>query len=212
MGGIRVVVVDDHRMVADGLATVLQADPRITVLGCAATATAALGQIELHRPDVVVADLRMPGHDGVDLARSVLGMPGAMRVVLISAAFTPAALQAAMEAGVMAFASKLAPADELVQVVVAAAEGTPYMSSDVVPLLTEVLPSAAGTPKLTPREREVVQGLADGLSVDELAARLFLSPHTVRNHIRTAMAALGVHRRLDAVVVAARAGLICLPE
>lgn len=207
-----VLVVDDHRMVADGLATVLGADPRIEVVGQVATGAAALTLSETHRPDVAVVDLRMPDMDGVELSRQLLAQPWNVRIVLMSAAFTPDALRDAIAAGVIAFASKLAPAEELVAVVLAAAAGNAYMSSDVVPILGDPLGTGGHPLALSDREREVVQALADGKSVAETAAAMHLSTHTVRNHIRRAMARLGVHRRLDAVMVAARAGLVRLPR
>jgi DNA-binding NarL/FixJ family response regulator len=119
-------------------------------------------------------------------------------------------LSDAVGAGITAFASKLASSDELIQVVRAAAAGTVYIGSDVVPLLAEARDGPGAS--LTRREREVLQGIADGRSVAELAADLHLSQHTVRNHIRRAMSSLGVRRRLDAVMAAARAGVIELRE
>ncbi len=207
-----VLVVDDHRMVADGLATVLGANSGIEVVGQAATGAAALRLSETHQPDVAVVDLRMPDIDGVELARRLLAQPWRVRIVLMSAAFSADALRDALATGVTAFASKLAPAEELVAVVLAAAAGHAYMSSDVVPILAEPRGPDGGPLALSDRERDVVQALADGKSVAETAAALHLSPHTVRNHIRRAMASLGVHRRLDAVVVAAQAGLVRLPQ
>ena len=209
---ITVLVVDDHRMVAEGLATVLGANELINVVGQAATGAAALTLSETHRPDVAVVDLRLGDTDGIALARRLLAQPWPIRIVLISADFTSDALREAAAAGVIAFASKLASADELAKVVVSAAAGTGYMSSDVVPLLTEHQTQTHPSVHLTDREREVVQALADGKSVAETATEMHLSPHTVRNHIRRAMSNLGVRRRLDAVVVAAQAGLIRLPE
>ncbi len=212
MGSIAVLVVDDHRMVAEGLASVLDADPAVTVVGQAGSGEEALRMAGGNPPDVAVVDLGLPGTDGVAVALALQDVAPTIRIVLISAGFTRAKVQEAIAAGVTAFASKLAPAGELVRVVQAAAQGSAYMSSDVVPVVTGSGGQRHGVRALTDRERDVVQGLADGLTVDEMAGAFFLSPHTVRNHIRRAMASLGVHRRLDAVVVAARAGLIRLPE
>ncbi len=154
----------------------------------------------------------MPNLDGIALARRLSTLPGTVRIVLMSAAFTHAALQDAVAAGISAFASKLAPADELVDVVLTAAKGHAAMTSDVVPMLAASTDPGRPAGRLSDRERDVVQALANRQTVEEIAGSLHLSPHTVRNHIRRAMAHLGVHRRLDAVVVAAQAGLIRLPE
>ncbi len=207
-----VLVVDDHRMVADGLTTVLGGHAQVEVVGQAATAASALTLAHNQRPDVAVIDLRMPDIGGVDLARQLLARPSPPRIVLISADFTHEALREALKAGVVAFASKLASAEELVNAVLAAAAGTAYMSSDVVPILGGPRTGDGRAVSLTDREREVIQALADGKSVADTATAMNLSPHTVRNHIRRAMASLGVHRRLDAVVVAAQAGLVRLPR
>jgi DNA-binding NarL/FixJ family response regulator len=204
------MVVDDHRMVADGLAIVLGSDPGLEVVARAATGAEAIALAPAERPDAVVIDLRLPDIGGIELAGRLRGVLPDLPIVLISASFTRASLDAAMDAGITAFASKLASGDELVQVVRAALAGRPHISSDVVPMLLE--PHGHGAiSRLTEREREALQGLADGRSVAEIATALHLSQHTVRNHIRRAMSTLGVHRRLDAVVLAAQAGAIELP-
>jgi two-component system, NarL family, nitrate/nitrite response regulator NarL len=159
-------------------------------------------------PDVAVVDFRLPGTTGIDVIRRMRELCPTVRPVLISAQFTREALNAAIEADITALASKLASGDELIQVVQAAAEGTAYVSSDVVPLLAGGTPGATGTVALSDREREVLQALADGQDVPEIAGLLHLSQHTVRNHIRHAMQKLGVRRQLDAVVAATRLGYI----
>jgi DNA-binding NarL/FixJ family response regulator len=207
---ITLMVVDDHRMVADGLASVLEADPGLAVIARAASGGEALALAPHSRPDAVVVDLRLPDMTGVELATRLRALCPALPVVLISASFTRDALDAAMAAGISVLASKLASGEELVQAVRAATAGTAFMSSDVVPLL-HATHGRTATGTLTAREREVLQGIADGRTVGEIAATLHLSQHTVRNHIRRAMGTLGVHRRLDAVVAASQAGLIELP-
>ncbi len=211
MATVTVMVVDDHRMVADGLATVLGADPGLEVVARAASGAEALDLAPRRRPDAVVVDLRLPDIGGVELVARLRAITPGLPAVLISASFTRDALDDAIASGITAFASKLASGDELVQAVRAAVAGTAYISSDVVPLLAEARDRRRGSDTLTDREREVLQRLADGCNVAEIASELHLSPHTVRNHIRRAMSSLGVHRRLDAVVVAAQAGMIELP-
>ncbi|MGZ4677873.1 MAG: response regulator [Acidimicrobiia bacterium] len=211
MAGVAVMVVDDHRMVADGLATVLGADPDIDVVARAASGAEALTLAPRCRPDVVVVDLRLPDLGGVELVIRLRERRSDLPAVLISASFTHTAVNDAMAVGITAFASKLAPGEELIQAVRAAVAGIAYISSDVVPLLAESRRAGPGA-ILSDRECEVLQGLADRRSVAEIATALHLSQHTVRNHIRRAMSSLGVRRRLDAVVAAARAGFIELPQ
>jgi len=208
MGMVSVMVVDDHRMVADGLATVLGADPELEVVACAGSGAEALELAPLRRPDAVVVDLRLPDIGGVELVARLRAITPGLPAVLISASFTRDALDDAIAAGIDAFASKLASGDELVQVVRAAVAGKAYISSDVVTLLTGARLDGDGSRPLTEREREVIQALADGRDVPEIAERLHLSPHTVRNHIRRSMQKLGVRRQLDAVVAASRLGYI----
>jgi two-component system, NarL family, response regulator DesR len=207
MRAVRVMVVDDHRMVADGLATVLGADPALEVVACAASGAEAMALAGSCPIDAVVVDLRLPDVGGVDLVRRLRGLLPGLPAALISASFTRDALNDAIAAGINTFASKLASGDELVQVVRAAVAGKAYVSSDVVPLLTDAAWRDAPSP-LTEREREVIQALADGRDVPDIADRLHLSPHTVRNHIRRSMQKLGVRRQLDAVVAASRLGYI----
>ena len=213
VGSVTVFIVDDHRMVAAGLAAVLLENPAIEVVGSSGTARDALARVADLQPDVALVDLRLPDADGVELAGKLRDVAPGTQIALVSASFTRAAVADALAAGVSSFVSKLASAEELVQAVQAAASRTAFVSSDVVPLLAPSRTVDEGpTKKLSRREREVLQGLADGSSVGEIAATLNLSQHTVRNHIRRAMGGLCVHRRLDAVVAAARLGLIDLPE
>jgi DNA-binding NarL/FixJ family response regulator len=208
MAGIRVLVVDDHQMVAEGLATVIGECPDVESVVCVYSGEEAVRRAGAECPDVAVVDLRLSDGNGVDVLRRVREVCPGVRPVLISAGFTREALNAAMDADITALASKLASGDELVQVVRAAAAGTAYVSSDVVPLLAGSAAATAGTAPLSEREREVIQALADGQDIPEIATGLHLSQHTVRNHIRHAMQKLGVRRQLDAVVVASRLGYI----
>lgn len=205
------MVVDDHQMVAEGLATVIGESAEVETVYCVHSGDEACRRSTADCPDVVVVDLRLPDASGVDVIRRIREVCPGVRTVLISAQFTRDALNAAIEADITALASKLASGDELIQVVKAAAAGTAYVSSDVVPLLAGSPGATAGTVPLSQREREVLQALADGQDVPEIAHLLHLSQHTVRNHIRHAMQKLGVRRQLDAVVAATRLGYIELP-
>lgn len=200
-------------MVAAGLAAVLMENPAIDVVGSSGSARDALPRVANLQPDVALVDLRLPDADGVELAGRLREVAPDTQIALVSASFTRSAVADALAAGVSSFVSKLASAEELVQAVQSAAARTAFVSSDVVPLLAARRLVGEGPAKeLSRREREVLQRLANGLSVEQIASALHLSQHTVRNHIRRAMGCLRVHRRLDAVVAAARLGLIELPE
>ncbi len=208
MAGLKVLVVDDHQMVAEGLATVIGGSDDVDSVVCVSSGEEACRRVAGECPDVAVVDLRLSDGSGLDVLRRIREQCPTTRPVLISAAFTRDALNAAIEADVTALASKLASGEELMQVVRAAATGTAYVSSDVVPLLAGSAGAPVGTVALSEREREVIQALADGQDVPEIAVALHLSQHTVRNHIRHAMQKLGVRRQLDAVVAATRLGYI----
>ena len=213
MDSVTVFIVDDHQMVAAGLAAVLMEIPGIGVLGSSGSARDALSRVANLQPDVALVDLHLPDADGVELTRRLRQVAPGTQIALVSASFTRSAVADALAAGVSSLVSKLASAEELVRAVQAAAARTAFVSSDIVPLLAASRSVDEGPAKeLSRREREVLQGLADGSSVGEIANELHLSQHTVRNHIRRAMGCLHVHRRLDAVVAAARLGLIDLPE
>ena len=206
------LVVDDHQMVAEGLAAVIRSSPDVESVTCVHSGAEACSRIAAIAPDVVVVDLRLPDVGGVKLVHQLRQACPSARSVLISASFTPESLDDAVEAGITALASKLASGEELVQVVRAAAAGTAYVSSDVMPLLARLRDLHRGGASRSVREREVIQALADGSNVATIAERLHLSQHTVRNHIRRSMQKLGVRRQLDAVVAAAQAGMIELPS
>lgn len=208
MAGLKVLVVDDHQMVAEGLATVIGESGEVASVHCVNSGGDAVALAGAECPDVVVVDLRLPDASGVDVVSRIREVCPTVRPVLISASFTREALNSAIEADITALASKLASGDELIQVVRAAAAGTAYVSSDVVPLLAGSASAGEGAVPLSEREREVIQALADGRDVPDIAATLHISQHTVRNHIRHAMQKLGVRRQLDAVVAATRLGYI----
>ena len=175
-------------------------------------AVARIAVARRHVPDVVVMDYRLAGGDGVTATRQVLAEVPAASVVMLTGQADRNVLAEALDAGVCSFLSKQAPATELVAAVRAAASGDSYFTPDVLAKLVRLRRDEARSPAgaLNPREREVLQLVADGHSVAEIGRELHLSVHTVRNHLRHAMQKLGVHTKLDAVLAATRAGVIRL--
>ncbi len=206
---IDVFVVDGQEMVAEGLALVLRADPAIHVVGIAGTINDAARQCAVAQPGVVIVDVDLPDGDASEaLARIRVVAPQAKLVMMTSTA-DDRALATAVDAGYIGYVDKKAGADELLRAVRAADAGDAYFSPYALArLLHERRSASDALHSLPQREREVLQMLADGRSVDDIARSLRLSTHTVRNHIRRAMKHLGVHTRLDAVVAAARAGVL----
>jgi DNA-binding NarL/FixJ family response regulator len=178
----------------------------IEVTGRARDGDEALAKIEARKPDVAVVDLRMPRLSGVEIARRAARSSPDTGVILYTAYGERALLTEALDAGARGFVLKEAPLDDLVRAVEAVARGATYVD----PVLAGVLASSSANnvPSLTQRERDVLRHLADGLSNEEIGKRLFISPETVRTHIRKAMDKLDADTRTQAVAKALRQSLI----
>ena len=200
---IACLLVDDHPPILDAVARYLVARG-IEVVGQAGTGEAAIEQLEATQPPVAVVDISMPGIDGIELARRAAQVSPRTAIVVYTAAAEPARLAEALDAGVRGFVQKTAPLPELVQAIETVASGQMYVD----PLLASALAIGTSGPKLTQREREVLCLLASGLRNEEIGKRLFLSPETVRAHIRKATLKLGAETRTEAVALAIRRDLI----
>lgn len=205
-----VLIVEDHRMVAAGLAAMIEDEPDLTVVGTAARLAEAVTAVAEVAPDVVLLDYRLPDAQGPDAITAILAAAADVKVLTVTAHTEAEALGPAVSAGSMGFVRKDAPGDELLLAVRTVAAGGAFFSRDAMALLISSGRPDDERPVVSEREAQVLQSLADGLTIPAIAARLGLSQHTVRNHLRGAMAKLDVHTSLDAVVHAARAGLIDL--
>jgi DNA-binding NarL/FixJ family response regulator len=205
-----VLIVEDHLMVAAGLAAMLEDEPDLEVVGQAATVAAATDAVVRLRPDVVMLDFRLPDGEGAPAIAAVLAANPDVKVLTVTAHSEAEALGPAVSAGVMGFVRKDAPGDELLLAVRTVAAGGAYFSREAMAqIIAGQRPQPAG-PAVSEREVQVLQCLADGLAIPAIARELGLSQHTVRNHLRAVMAKLDVHTSLDAVVHGARAGLVDL--
>ena len=204
---ITCVVGDDHETLRRGLVALIDAEDDLTVIGQAGDGGEALALTRRRRPDVTVVDVRMPVMDGIALCREVTAEELPTRVVLYTAYDDLAALEQALEAGAAGYVLKSGPPQELLRAVRIVNDGRPYVDATLAPDLLERKATAARS-LLTPREIEVLQHLADGLTTEATATALFLSPTTVRSYAENAMAKLEASNRLHAVVKALRLGLI----
>ena len=203
---ITCVVADDHPAVVEAVADIL-AENGVEVPGRARDGTDAVKLIELHRPAVALLDLRMPGLSGIEVARLAARSSPDTAVILYTAFGDRALLTEALDAGARGFVLKEAPLAEVVRAVELVAAGRTYVD----PVLAGVLSSSAATDKilnLTQRERDVLRLLADGMTNEEIGKTLFISPETVRTHVRKAMAKLDADTRTEAVATALRQSLI----
>jgi DNA-binding NarL/FixJ family response regulator len=201
-----VLVADDHPAVVEAVSDVLT-EHGIEVAGRARDGNDALEQIELRKPTVAILDLRMPGQSGIEVARHVARSAPDTAVILYTAFGDRALLTEALDAGARGFVLKEAPLAEVVRAVELVASGRTYVD----PVLAGVLSSSAATDgrlNLTQRERDVLRLLADGMSNEEIGKALFISPETVRTHVRKAMAKLDADTRTQAVATALRQSLI----
>lgn len=210
---IRVVVADDQDLVRIGLVMILGAQPGIEVIGEAADGIQALEVCTRLRPDVLLVDIRMPGLDGIEVTRRLAGpeVTDPMAVVVITTFDVDEYLLGALRAGARGFLLKDAGPDLLVQAVHAAANGDALIAPNVTRrLLASLLDRAPERPTqpidpLTEREEEVLALLARGRTNAEIAAELFIGLSTVKSHVASLMAKLGVRNRVEIAMWAYRA-------
>lgn len=205
---VRVLFVDDHQMVAEGLAAVVGDEPGIEVVGVTGTLSAAVTATQAQAPDVVIMDYRLPDGDGAEGTRRLLALDHPPQVVILTASGEDHVLREALASGCCGFLTKGARVEDLIEAIRAAGIGESVFSSDVVRRLSRVRFGGGGPDNLTARELEVLRAIAAGQGTADIARALVLSEHTVRNHVRNVLAKLGAHTKLEAVVTAARAGLI----
>jgi DNA-binding NarL/FixJ family response regulator len=204
---VRVLIVEDHPMVADGLARVLAAEDGLEVVATVANAADGLSRALAVRPDVAVLDQNLPDGQGTDLARRLRAESPGTAVIILSALAEEALVSEVVDAGCSGLVSKSRGAGDLVRAVRAAAAGETFLSADALRALTARKAAGPGS-DLTAREVEVLQCLADGLTNQAIGQRLYLSTNTVGNHLQRAMAKLGAHSKLEALVMGVRLGLV----
>jgi two-component system response regulator DesR len=197
---IRVVLAEDQSMVLGAFASLLDLQPDITVVATATDGDAALAAVREHRPDVLVTDIEMPGHTGLDLAAELHRLGDPTRVLIVTTFARGGYLRRAIDAGVAGYVLKDSPIGEL-----AAALRRVHAGERVVAPELAVAAWDAADP-LTDRERELLRAVAEGASNAEIAASLFLAEGTVRNYLSSAMAKLGARNRTEAARTARARG------
>jgi DNA-binding NarL/FixJ family response regulator len=217
---IRVALVDDQALVRLGLRTLIGVEPHLELAGEAADGLSALEVIARTRPDVVLMDVRMPGLDGIEALRRITAdetLRGC-RVIILTTFEIDEYVFEALRAGASGFLTKDAEPDELLRAIRVVAAGDSLLSPAVTRKVIERFgaATAGGAPirrehpdlrLLTEREREIVGWVATGLSNDEIAAALVVSPATVRTHVSRAMLKVGARDRAQLVVIAYQSGM-----
>ncbi len=214
---IRVLLVDDQPLLRTGFRLILEAEPDITVVGQAGDGKAAMEQTRALLPDVVLMDIRMPGVDGVEATWRIGRQPGldSVHVVILTTFDIDEYVFESLRAGAAGFLVKDTDAAELIRAVRVAAAGDSLLSPKVTRRLIAEFAARSRKPRplpglglLTPREREVVIEVASGLSNEEIARKLYMSPSTAKTHATRAMMKLGARDRAQLVIAAYEAGLV----
>ncbi|MGE0880946.1 MAG: response regulator [Acidimicrobiia bacterium] len=212
----RVVVVDDHALIRDGVKALLGSLPQFELVGEAADGSEAVDVVAATQPDVVLMDLHMPGTDGITATRMIAQRHPQVAVLVVSMLDDDASVFAAVRAGARGYVLKGAEREELTRAITAVAGGEaifgPGIAQRVLGLFSErpTVGAAASTepfPELTEREREILDHVASGKSNATIAQALYLSPRTVANHVSNILGKLHATDRTDIAIRARDAGL-----
>ena len=209
---IRVLVVDDHRIVREGLQVLLAEIDDTEVVGEAANGIQAVDQAEQLRPDVILMDLEMPQMDGVEATRRITAAQPDRRILVLTSFITDDKVFAAIEAGALGYLLKDSSSAELVEAIHRVQRGEPALHPDIArKILAKLGPApSAGEPAaepLTARELEVLELVAQGLSNQQIAEQLHISGQTARTHVNRILSKLHVANRVQATLYALRQGI-----
>lgn len=207
---VRVLLVDDQSLVRMGFRMVLDAEPDLTVVGEASDGREAVQRAAELRPDIVLMDVRMPGMDGLAATREIVAALPSSRVIVLTTFDLDEYAFGGLRAGASGFLLKDARPAELLGAIRSVAAGDAVVSPRVTKRMLELfgssLPVSTGSPdvtaRLTPREREILLAMAEGLSNGEIAERFFLTESTVKTHVGRVLFKLGLRDRIHAVIFA----------
>src|SRR5438067_13875377 len=208
----RVLIVDDHELVREGIAAMLEGVDDVQLVGEARTGREALEVARRELPDVILMDVRMPDMDGLEATRRIKEERSRTAVIVLTMHENPAYLREAVRAGAAGYLLKDVSREELVDAIRQVATGGAFIESQMLKgMLSEMKPTGpvpAAARNLTKREREILSLVAEGMSNREIAERLVLSPETVKSHVAAILEKLGVSDRTQAAIYAVRNGLV----
>jgi DNA-binding NarL/FixJ family response regulator len=204
--GIRILSVDDHPLLREGIAAVINSQQDMRVIADAASAKDAIEQFRKHKPDVTLMDLRLPDKSGIDTMISIRTEFPEARIIMLTTFEGDVEIQRALEAGARAYLLKSMPPKELVEVIRQVHAGKKRIPPQLAAQLAEHMSDEA----LTSREIEVLRQIAEGNRNRDIGEKLFITEETVKVHIKNIMGKLGASDRTQAVAIAIRRGIIHL--
>lgn len=205
---IRIVLADDHTLVRQSVGKLLAGTEGMQVVGEASDGSQAVDLVRLHRPDVALLDVSMPGMDGLEAAEKIQVDPGDVKILMLTMHDDDATLRRATEAAVDGYVAKTASTEEVVNAVRTVAEGGAYVSPAIAMRMMRLASGTRPGSTLTNREVEILRLLADGQRIQDISESLFLSPKTVKNHLTSVYSKLHVETAAQAVAEAYRNGIV----
>ena len=207
---VRILIVDDHSVVRQGLRMFLGLEPTFEIVGEAGNGIEAIERVKELGPDVVLMDLLMPEMDGIAATEIIKRQYPDIEVLALTSVLEDNAVIGVVRAGAIGYLLKDAEADELIRVIKAAAEGQVQLSPKAAERLMREVRLPQSTEKLTDRETEVLRQLADGKANKEIAQLLHIGETTVKTHVSNILMKLGVPSRTQAALYAVRIGLVSM--
>ncbi len=216
---IRLVLVEDYKLVRIGLRSVLNEDPRIEVVGEAETGEQGIDMIKSLKPDLVVLDLGLPGMDGIEVTKAIKNFDENIKIIILTSHEVEDEVLAALSAGANAYCLKEITSNRLIEVVKSVFEGAAWLDPAIAGMALEMFSSSSIRPKgngqaaradlqLTERENQVLTLLVEGKSNSEIADCLSVSVHTAKAHVCSILQKLSVHDRVQAAVKAVKENLV----
>jgi DNA-binding NarL/FixJ family response regulator len=215
---IRVALVDDDRLIREGLRMIVANEADLEVVGQGGNGREAIALVGEQEIDVMLMDIRMPAMDGIEATRQIVELEGAPRIIILTTFELDEYVFEALRAGASGFLLKRIPPDQLLEGIRVVAAGEALLSPSVTRRLIEAFTRKAPVRAdpaqsrrvsgLTPRELEVLVGIGRGLSNQELAEQLFIADNTVKTHVKRVFTKIGARDRAQAVVIAYQAGLV----